>query len=77
MLLVRLHINYLNLLKLKAYKLFEIVMLTSPGFFFKEANLYYNKTYRLPYRATGMKVTPPAQLYKMSCALRKVGLMCL
>ena len=32
---------YIDLLKLKAYKLFEKnVMLTSPGFFFKEANVY-------------------------------------
>ena len=31
------------MLKLKAYTLLKIVMLTSPGFFFKEANLYYQK----------------------------------
>ena len=30
---------YIDLLKLKANKLFKIVMLTSPGFFLKEANL--------------------------------------
>ena len=29
---------YIDLLKLKANKLFKIVMLTSPGFFFKEGN---------------------------------------
>ena len=42
MLLVRLHKDYIDLLNLKAYKLFEISDVTSPGFFFKEANLSRN-----------------------------------
>ena len=33
--------DYIDLLKLKAYKLnLKLVMLTSPGVFFKEANLF-------------------------------------
>ena len=40
MLLVRLHIDYIDLLKLKAYNCLKLVMLTSPGFFFKEANFF-------------------------------------
>ena len=40
MLLVRLHIDYIDLLKLKATNYLKLVMLTYPGFFFKEANSY-------------------------------------
>ena len=31
---------YIDILKLNAYKLFKKKLLTSPGFFFKEANLF-------------------------------------